>query len=128
MDKQSSISGALDLIFPEDNGNAPTLTKVHFIEILKEHVGLTRTEANEVVESIFEEMQTALAEGREIKLANFGTFSTRDKQARPGRNPRTGKRYEISARRVVTFLPAPFMRDAVAGYNGPALTEEEPAG
>ena len=106
MDNQSSISGSLDAMFPNTEGTMPTLTKMHFIEMLKEHVGLSRAEANEVVESIFEEMQTALAQGREIKLANFGTFSTRDKQARPGRNPRTGTPYEISARRVVTFLPA----------------------
>ena len=84
---------------------------------------MSRAEANEVVDSIFDEMQQALSEGREIKLANFGTFSTRDKQARPGRNPRTGAPYEISARRVVTFLPAPFMRDAVAGYSGPVPQE-----
>ena len=47
----------------------PTVTKMHFIEMLKEHVGLSRAEANEVVDSIFDEMQQALSEGREIKLA-----------------------------------------------------------
>ena len=123
MDNQSSISSSLDAMFPNTEGTTPTVTKMHFIEMLKEHVGLSRTEANEVVESIFVLLQQALTEGREIKLANFGTFSTRDKQARPGRNPRTGAPYEISARRVVTFLPAPFMRDAVAGYAGPVSQE-----
>lgn len=78
-------------MFPNTEGTMPTVTKMHFIEMLKEHVGLSRAEANEVVDSIFDEMQQALSEGREIKLANFGTFSTRDKQARPGRNPRTGR-------------------------------------
>lgn len=123
MDNQGSISSSLDAMFPNTEGTMPTVTKMHFIEMLKEHVGLSRAEANEVVDSIFDEMQQALSEGREIKLANFGTFSTRDKQARPGRNPRTGAPYEISARRVVTFLPAPFMRDAVAGYSGPVPQE-----
>ena len=123
MDKQSSISSTLEAMFSDPEQGAGTLTKLHFIEMLKEQIGLARAEANEVVESIFEEMELALAEGREIKLANFGTFSTRSKQARPGRNPRTGKPYEISARRVVTFLPAPVMRDAVASYEGPLAKE-----
>ena len=115
MDNQSSISSSLDAMFPNTEGTMPTVTKMHFIEMLKEHVGLSSAEAKEVVDSIFDEMQQALSEGREI--------STRDKQARPGRNPRTGAPYEISARRVVTFLPAPFMRDAVAGYSGPVPQE-----
>ena len=63
---------------------------MHFIEMLKEHVGLSRTEANEVVESIFDEMQQRLLKVEKLNSLTFGTFSTRDKQARPGRNPRTG--------------------------------------
>lgn len=58
-------------MFPNTEGTMPTVTKMHFIEMLKEHVGLSRAEANEVGDSIFDEMQQALSEGREIKLANF---------------------------------------------------------
>ncbi len=119
MENQSSISSSLEALFPETDGTAPTLTKLHFIEMLKELVGLSRSEACEVVETIFQEMESAIYEGRDIKLANFGTFTTRVKNARPGRNPRTGAPYEISARRVVSFLPAQYMRDAVASYDGP---------
>ncbi len=110
-------------MFPDCSGKTVTVTKMHFVEMLKDHLGLSRNEAIEVVDSIFEEMQNALVGGREIKLANFGTFTTRDKHARPGRNPRTGTPYEICARRVVSFMPAPYMRDAVSDLEGP-LPEE----
>lgn len=63
MDNQSSISSSLDAMFPNTEGTMPTVTKMHFIEMLKEHVGLSRAEANEVVDSIFDEMQQALSEG-----------------------------------------------------------------
>ena len=72
-----------------------------------------------VVETVFEEILTALVARRDVKLANFGTFSTRDKVARPGRNPKTGVPHVIAARRVVTFLAAPHMRDSVASFKDP---------
>lgn len=102
--------------FPEGPANSSTLTKMNFVDVLYERMGLSRAEAATVVEAIFTEIQQALLEGRDVKLSNFGTFSTRDKVARPGRNPKTGEEHEISARRVVTFVPAPHLRDAVASY------------
>ena len=66
-----------------------------------------------------DEILRALVQRRDVKLANFGTFSTRDKVARPGRNPKTGEAHEISARSVVTFLAAPHMRDSVASFKEP---------
>lgn len=99
-----------------------SVTKVHFVDVLYDRLGLSRTEAMTVVEAIFAEIQNALIEGRDVKLANFGTFSIRDKTARPGRNPKTGELYEVCARRVVSFVPAPFMRDAVEEYG---VTKEE---
>lgn len=110
--------------FPEGPANSSTLTKQNFIEILYDRMGLSRAEAASVVESIFAEIQRALLEGRDVKLANFGTFSTRDKVARPGRNPKTGEQHEISARRVVTFVPAPHLRDSVASFVEPDVAAD----
>lgn len=119
MEIQTSYAQPIGELLSVGHANGATLTKMHFIDLLYDRLGLTRTEANSVVEAIFEEIETALVEGREVKLANFGTFSTRDKVARPGRNPRTGKPHVISARRVVTFVPAPHMRDSVAEFKDP---------
>ncbi len=109
--------------FPEGPANSSTLTKVNFVDVLYDRMGLSRSEAAGVVDAIFEEIQEALLKGRDVKLSNFGTFSTRDKVARPGRNPKTGEAHVISARRVVTFVPAPYLRDAVAGYEEPKKSE-----
>lgn len=99
-----------------NKANEMTLTKLHFVNLLSDRLGLSRPEAATVVESVFDEILTALVDDRDVKLANFGTFSARHKTARPGRNPRTGQQYLVSARRVVTFVPAPHLRDSVAGF------------
>ena len=79
------------------------VTKADLADMLYEKVGLNKREAKEVVDVFFVEMSLSLAEGKELKLSGFGNFSLRDKNSRPGRNPRTGEGALIEARRVVTF-------------------------
>lgn len=80
-----------------------TLTKAALAEMLFERVGLNKREAKDMVETFFEEISAALIRGESVKLSGFGNFQLRDKQQRPGRNPKTGEEIPISARRVVTF-------------------------
>ena len=101
-------------VFPDGKVNAATLSKVHFTDILSDRMEISRAEATTVIEVIFGEIEQALLRGQDVKVANFGTFSTRDKSARPGRNPKTGQAHEICTRRVITFIPSPHLRDAVA--------------
>ncbi len=124
MEKNNYYTAYADKNFGKSS-EAASMTKINFVDVLYDRLGLSRTEALSVIEAIFSEIQNALIEGRDVKLANFGTFSTRDKSARPGRNPKTGEAYEVSARRVVTFVPAPYMRDAVAEYGKTGNKEEE---
>jgi integration host factor subunit alpha len=70
--------------------------------------------AREVVDQFFECMRENLETGHQIKLSGFGNFELRDKKARPGRNPRTGKVVEVSARRVVTFSAGVKLKEAIA--------------
>ena len=79
------------------------LTKADMAEKLFEELGLNKREAKEVVELFFEEIRVALENGRQVKLSGFGNFDLREKNERPGRNPKTGEEIPISARRVVTF-------------------------
>ena len=81
------------------------LTKANMAENLYEELGLNKREAKELVEVFFEEVRLALEEGEEVKLSGFGNFTLRNKNQRPGRNPKTGEEIPISARRVVTFRP-----------------------
>jgi integration host factor subunit alpha len=80
-------------------------------------VGLSRNESAQLVERVLELMSDALAEGEQVKISSFGTFSVRAKTARVGRNPKTGEEVPISPRRVLTFRPSHLMKDRVAAGN-----------
>nr|WP_086937847.1 integration host factor subunit alpha [Thaumasiovibrio occultus] len=81
------------------------LTKADLAENLFEKVGLNKRDAKDTVEVFFEEIRKALEAGEQVKLSGFGNFDLREKNERPGRNPKTGEDIPISARRVVTFRP-----------------------
>lgn len=80
------------------------MTKADLIAaVAARNPSLKRTEVATLVESVFEQLKAALEAGEDVKVSGFGKWSTRDKAARPGRNPQTGERITISARRVVSF-------------------------
>ena len=66
----------------------------------------------------FEEIRVALETGDSVKLSGFGNFDLRDKNERPGRNPKTGEEIPITARRVVTFRPGQKLKARVEAYAG----------
>jgi integration host factor subunit alpha len=94
------------------------LTKAEMAESLFNQLGLNKRETRELVDMFFEEVRAALADGAQVKLSGFGNFDLRDKNRRPGRNPKTGEEIPISARRVVTFRPGQKLRARVEGYAG----------
>lgn len=94
------------------------LTKAAMAERLFEELGLNKREAKEMVESFFDEVRYALADGNQVKLSGFGNFDLRDKNERPGRNPKTGEEIPITARRVVTFRPGQKLKARVEAYAG----------
>ncbi|NIG98087.1 MAG: integration host factor subunit alpha [Serratia symbiotica] len=79
------------------------LTKAEMSEYLFATLGLSKRDAKDLVELFFEEVRRALESGEQVKLSGFGNFDLRDKNQRPGRNPKTGEDIPITARRVVTF-------------------------
>jgi integration host factor subunit alpha len=94
------------------------LTKAAMAERLFEELGLNKREAKEIVDLFFEEVRIALERGEQVKLSGFGNFDLRNKNQRPGRNPKTGEEIPISARRVVTFRPGQKLRARVEVYAG----------
>ncbi len=94
------------------------LTRADMAESLFNEIGLNKNEARELVNSYFEELTASLAVGEQVKLAGFGNFDLRDKKERPGRNPKTGEKVLITARRVVTFRPGQKLRARVDAYAG----------
>ena len=95
-----------------------SLTKADIADRLFDEVGLNKREAKEFVDSFFEAIRNALEEGENVKLSGFGNFQLREKNQRPGRNPKTGEEIPISARRVVTFRPGQKLRARVEAYVG----------
>ncbi len=92
------------------------LTKADMSEQLFEELGLNKREAKELVDLMFEEIRHTLESGEQVKLSGFGNFDLRDKNQRPGRNPKTGEEIPISARRVVTFHPGQKLKARVEAY------------
>jgi integration host factor subunit alpha len=87
------------------------ITKADLAASVSRDAALPLHYAREVVDQFFECMRENLETGHQIKLSGFGNF---DKKARPGRNPRTGKVVEVSARRVVTFSAGVKLKEAIA--------------
>ncbi len=94
------------------------LTKADLAERLFEEVGLNKREAKEFVDAFFETVRTSLEDGEQVKLSGFGNFDLRQKNERPGRNPKTGEEIPISARTVVTFRPGQKLKSRVEAYAG----------
>jgi len=95
-----------------------TLTKAELAEHLYEELGLNKREAKEIIEQFFEEIRASLEANQPVKLSGFGNFELRDKERRPGRNPKTGEEIPIAARRVVTFRPGQKLKASVEAHDG----------
>lgn len=91
-----------------------TLTKADLASALFDHIGLSKREANEMVDAFFEVITQALESGESLRLSSFGNFRLRDKVERIGRNPRTGETISILARRVVVFSPSPKLNESIS--------------
>ena len=73
----------------------------------------SKKEAKEILEITLEDIKFKLEQGEDVKISGFGKWNVKEKRSRPGRNPHTGEKIEISSRKVVTFHPSDKMRDSV---------------
>lgn len=97
------------------------MTKADLIEEVSRVVEFTRKESEVIVEAIFSSVVKSLKEGDKIEIRGFGSFRTRQRQSRVGRNPKTGARVEVPAKRIPYFKPSKELKDLV---NGPEATAE----
>jgi integration host factor subunit beta len=81
--------------------------------LAKDNPGLKSEEIEQVIDIFFDEIAQRLAEGGRVELRGFGAFSTRERAARTGRNPRTGESVDVPAKRVPYFRPGKEMRRAL---------------
>jgi integration host factor subunit beta len=81
--------------------------------LAKENPDLRADEVEQVLDTFFDEIGKRLAEGGRVELRGFGAFSTRERGARKGRNPRTGEAVDVPAKKVPYFKPGKEMRRLV---------------
>jgi len=89
------------------------MTKSDLIEQIAKEAGVTKTLAKQIVNSFLETISHELEkEDGKVRLSGFGTFSATQRQARKGRNPRTGETIEIKGSNTVKFKPAKVLKDS----------------
>ena len=84
----------------------PTLTKADLIEEVLRVTELPRKESETIVETIFESIILALQSGDKIEIRGFGSFRTRQRRGRVGRNPKTGAKVEVPPKKIPFLSPA----------------------
>jgi integration host factor subunit beta len=100
------------------------MTKADLIEDVCRSAEMSRKESEAAVDVIFESIVSAIRNGDKIEIRGFGSFRTRDRKARIGRNPKTGARVEVPAKRIPFFKPSKELKDVV---NSGSLPLDVPA-
>ncbi len=93
--------------------NQPTLTKADLIEEVLRITELPRKESEIIVETIFDSIIQAIQKGEKIEIRGFGSFRTRQRRGRVGRNPKTGEKVEVPAKKIPFFKPSKELKDFV---------------
>ena len=89
------------------------MTKADLIDEVSKLAELTRKDSEVIVETIFDSIVRSLRVGDKIEIRGFGSFRTRQRKPRIGRNPKTGAKVDVPAKRVPYFKPAKELRDLV---------------
>ena len=102
------------------------MTKADLIDEVSRVVEMTRKESEIIVETIFDSIVKSLRTGDKIEIRGFGSFRTRQRQARIGRNPKSGDRVDVPAKRIPFFKPSKELRDLVNGAASTAAPAPAP--
>ncbi|MCP4697548.1 MAG: HU family DNA-binding protein [Gammaproteobacteria bacterium] len=89
------------------------MNKSELIQSVAERSELSKADAGRAVDAVLDSIINALKDDEQVTLIGFGTYTVRERAARTGRNPRTGKPIEIKAAKVPVFKPGKALKDAV---------------
>lgn len=90
-----------------------TVTRADIAESICEEIGLSRKDAGDILDMVIDEIKGEMVSGRDVKISTFGSFLLKRKNARIGRNPKTGVEAEITPRTVISFRPSNSLKNAV---------------
>jgi integration host factor subunit beta len=91
------------------------MTKADIVKVLADRVGLTRREAAQALTVVLDGVVEAIRKGEKVELRGFGSFRSRRRRPRQGRNPRTGARVQVPAKVVPYFKPGRQLREILGG-------------
>ncbi|HEX8288665.1 MAG TPA: integration host factor subunit beta [Pyrinomonadaceae bacterium] len=89
------------------------MTKADLVERVAKEADMTKKDAEQLVEIIFDSIIASLNKGEKIELRGFGSFRVRQRNARKGRNPKTGDSVSIPAKRVAYFKPGKELKEVI---------------
>src|SRR5882757_2083459 len=102
------------------------MTKADLVEEVARVTELTRKDSEVIVDTMFESVIKALKAGDKLEVRGFGSFRVRQRNARVGRNPKTGEKVEVPAKRVPYFKPSKELKDLINNNGGaPAAAPPE---
>ena len=90
------------------------MNKTELIAVAAENAGMTKKDAERVLNAAIDAITLSLSKGEKVQLSGFGTFETKEREARIGRNPHTRESMEIPATRVPSFKASKALKDIVA--------------
>ena len=99
------------MIVEEDEVSRGGMTKAELVEEVSEKTGLPKKQAEIVVNTVFESIVETLKTGEKIELRGFGSFRIRQRDSRMGRNPKTGEKVDVPAKRIPYFKPGKELRE-----------------
>lgn len=89
------------------------MNKDRLIDAVAAKLDSTKSEAERAINSMLDEITSALSQGEEVSLTGFGTFAVSSRKARPGVNPRTGEKIQIAAVKVPKFRAGKNLKEAI---------------
>src|SRR5882724_3350524 len=96
------------------------MTKAELIEEVSRAVEMTRKDSEQIVDTIFDSIVHALRSGDKIEIRGFGSFRTRKRLPRIGRNPKTGAKVDVPAKKIPFFKPSKELKDLINGSGSTA--------
>ena len=90
-----------------------TITRANIADTICEEIGLSRKDAGDILDMVVDEIRNELTAGRDVKISTFGSFLLKRKNARIGRNPKTGVEAEITPRTVISFRPSQTLKSSI---------------
>ncbi len=111
------------------SNNIDCLTKADLVDAIYDNMPIDKQKATQIVEDLIEIIKDGLEKDSKVMISGFGVFEVKSKHARPGRNPQTGDKITLGARKVVKFKASQILRkelnDTIAAEQGITPTDKE---